>query len=70
MCRREYSMFSRDQCPRALALMVGLSLAAKRNSDAGQWFVELIGALVLRGDRSVDAATAAAPAPRDTVRTS
>lgn len=49
---RQYSMFSSEQCPRALALMAGLADAAGRRADAGQWLVELIGAIVLAQHRA------------------
>jgi len=42
-----YSMFAAEQCPKALAWMVALALAAGRTADARGWMVELIGAVVL-----------------------
>ncbi len=42
-----YSMFAAEQCPKALAWMAALALAAGRTQDARGWMVELIGAVVL-----------------------
>lgn len=44
-CR--YSMFAAEQCPKALAWMAALALAAGRTADAQAWMVELISAMVL-----------------------
>lgn len=50
-CR--YSMFATEQCPKALAWMAALCAVTDRSRDAGQWLVELIGAVVLvRGHRA------------------
>lgn len=43
-----YSMFSSAQCPKALAWMAALSLAAGRPGDAETWLVELIAAVLFR----------------------
>ncbi len=63
-CR--YSMFAAEQCPKALAWMAALALAAGKPIDAHAWFVELMSAVVLvkgRGRSGGDATRAL----RDTV---
>lgn len=60
MMPREYSVFSSEQCPRALALMAGLCVACGNNGDANQWLVELVGAVVLSRQRA-DATRSAQP---------
>jgi len=62
-----YSMFSTEQCPKALAWMAALCAATGNRVDAEQWLVELIGTVVFAqvsatGDLS-------APVPRDTAST-
>lgn len=58
-------MFAAEQCPKALAWMASLALAAGKTVDARSWLIELVGAIVL-----VKVARAqpdsAEPAPRDT----
>jgi len=37
-----YSMFSAEQCPKALAWMAALCASTGRGHDAEQWLIELI----------------------------
>jgi hypothetical protein len=41
-----YSMFSTEQCPKALAWMAALCAATGHGGDAEQWLVELIETVV------------------------
>jgi uncharacterized membrane protein YecN with MAPEG domain len=47
MTPTRYSMFAVEQCPKALAWMASLALAAGKTNDARAWVVELIGMVVL-----------------------
>lgn len=58
-----YSMFSTEQCPKALAWMAALCAATGHGGDAEQWLVELIEAVVFV---KTPAALATVPALRDT----
>lgn len=42
------AMFSASQCPKALAWMASLALAAGQRDAAEHWLVEVIGALLFR----------------------
>lgn len=66
-CR--YSMFAAEQCPKALAWMASLALAAGRTAEATAWMVELIGSIVLN-ERVRTGFGTSSPAPRDTASTS
>jgi hypothetical protein len=52
-----YSMFAAEQCPKALAWMASLALAAGQKQDASAWMTELIGALVFVKTTSSASAT-------------
>lgn len=67
-CR--YSMFAAEQCPKALAWMTALALAAGRTADAQTWMIELIGAVVLVKSVRARAADGNVPALRDTANMS
>lgn len=43
-----YSMYSNEQCPKALAWMAALCVASGHGRDAQTWLVELIGAVVFK----------------------
>jgi hypothetical protein len=60
-----YSMYAVEQCPKALAWMASLALAAGRTEDARGWVVELIGAVVLT-EKARALAGQSDPAPLDT----
>lgn len=46
MTPTRYSMFAVVQCPKALAWMASLALAAGKRDDARAWVVELIGSVM------------------------
>jgi hypothetical protein len=66
----KYSMFSARQCPKALAWMASLALAADRREDAEQWLVEAIGALVFRVRDSAETTRHGLPASSHVVNMS
>ena len=66
MLTRAYSMYSSEQCPKALAWMAALCFAAGRQTDAQAWLVELIGVAMFTRAREAAGTTRA---PRDTVGT-
>jgi hypothetical protein len=60
----QYSLFSTSQCPKALAWMASLALAAGRREDAEGWLVEVIGALLFRVTDTAEATSRDRPAAR------
>lgn len=58
-----YSMYSAEQCPKALAWMAALCAATGKCTDAEAWLIELIGAVVFVKTTS---SASAIPALRDT----
>lgn len=59
-----YSMFSTEQCPKALAWMAALCAANGKGVDAEQWLVELIESVLFTRQSDV---RPAGSLPQDTV---
>lgn len=66
MTPSRYSMFAAEQCPKALAWMASLALAAGKSADARAWLVELMGAIVLVKGLARTERDPSDPVPRDT----
>ena len=66
MTPTRYNMFAVEQCPKALAWMASLALAAGKSADARAWLVELIGVMVLVKSATRTERDPLDQAPRDT----